>query len=51
MNFMSFKGNDEERVMHLESGNIKIMITDKADEFIKKLFNHFCLGIELGWKH
>ena len=48
---MSFKGNDEERVMHSESGNIKIMITDKADEFIKNLFNQFCLGIKLGWKH
>ena len=28
-----------------------IMINDKADEVIEKLFNHIFLGTKLGWKH
>ena len=36
--FSSEDDNDEERVTHLKSDNIKIMISDKADEVIKKLF-------------
>ena len=38
VNLMSFKDNDQERVIHSESDNIKIMITDKEDEVIEKLF-------------
>ena len=31
--------NDEECVMHSKSDNIEIMISDEADEVIKKLFD------------
>ena len=31
--------NDEEHVMHSKSDNIEIMISDEADEVIKKLFD------------
>ena len=30
INFVSSKSNDEARVMHSKSGNIEIMINDKA---------------------
>ena len=33
-NFISSIDNDEERVMHLRSDNIEIMINDEADEDI-----------------
>ena len=33
--------SDEEREMHSKSDNIKIMINDKADEVIEKLFQPF----------
>ena len=36
--FISSEDNDEERVMHSKSDNIKIMINDKADEVIEELF-------------
>ena len=35
---MSSKDNDEERVMHLKSDNIEIIINDKADEVLEELF-------------
>ena len=35
INFISSKDIDEERVMHLKSDSIKIMIYDKADQVIK----------------
>ena len=39
MNFISSKDdNVEECVMHSESDKIKIMISDDADEVIKKFF-------------
>ena len=39
MNFISLKDdNVEECVMHSESDKIKIMISDDADEVIKKIF-------------
>ena len=39
INFFSFEDdNDEERVMHSKSDNIKIMISDEADEVINKTF-------------
>ena len=31
--------NDHKRVMHSKSDNIEIMISDKSDEVIKKLFH------------
>ena len=40
MNFISSKDdNVEECVMHSESDKIKIMISDDADEVIKKIFD------------
>ena len=37
-NFISSKDdNDEERVMHSKSNNIEILISDEADEVVKKL--------------
>ena len=38
-NFISYKVNDEERVMHLKTDNIKIMISDEANEVIKEIFD------------
>ena len=39
INFISSKvDNDEEHVMHSKSDNIKIMISDEANEVIKKTF-------------
>ena len=35
---MSSNNNDEERVMHSQSDNTEIMISDKADEIIEELF-------------
>ena len=37
INFISSKGNVEERVMHLKSGNMEITINDRADKVIKEL--------------
>ena len=40
INFVSSEyDNDEVCVMHSRSDNIEIMISDEADEVIKKLFN------------
>ena len=39
INFVSSKdNNDEERVMHSESVNIEIMISDEANEVMEKLY-------------
>ena len=38
INFISFKENDEERVIYSKSDNIEIIIYDKADEVIKEPF-------------
>ena len=38
INFISSKGNVEERQMHSKSDNIEIMNNDKADQVIKELF-------------
>ena len=35
INFISSKDNGENRVMHLKSNNIEIMVNDEADEVIK----------------
>ena len=50
INFISSKGADEKRVMHLMSDKIEIMINDKANE-VKEEFTCFFLGIKLDWKH
>ena len=40
INFISSKDdNEEERAMHSKSVNTEIMISDEADEVIKKLFD------------
>ena len=36
---MSSKDNDEERAIHSNSENTEIMISDKADEVIRKTFS------------
>ena len=38
INFISSKYNDEERVIHSKTDNIKFMIYDKADKVIGELF-------------
>ena len=38
INFTSSKDNNEECVMHSKSDNKEIMINDKADKVIKKLY-------------
>ena len=38
INFVSSKNNDEEPVMHSKTDNIEIMIKDKTNEVIEKLF-------------
>ena len=39
INFVSCIDNDEEHVMNSKSDNIEILIYDKANEVIKKLFD------------
>ena len=51
MKFISSTDNGEEFVMYSKSGNIEIMIYDKADKLSKNFLNHFFLGIKLGWKN
>ena len=50
INFISSKNNDEEPVMHSKSDNIEIMIKDKINEVIEKLFdlllNKYQIGLE-----
>ena len=38
INFISFKDNNAERVMHSKSYRKEIMIKDKADEVAEELF-------------
>ena len=38
INFISSKGNDEERVMHSKSNNIEFMIFNNVDEVTEELF-------------
>ena len=53
-NIMSSKDNDEEREMHSKSGNIEIMINDKAGEVKEKLFqslrSRYQIGLETTMK-
>ena len=48
INFISSKDIDEERVMHLKSDNMEIMVNNETDEVLEKFFNHFFLDIKLG---
>ena len=45
---MSSKDTDEECLMHLKSDNIEIMISDKADELIKELFESLLSRYQIG---
>ena len=38
INFISSKGNDEERVMHSKSNNIELRIFNNVDEDTEELF-------------
>ena len=49
INFVSFKANDKERVMHSKSDSIEFMIYDTADDVIKELFESLLNRLE--WKH
>ena len=41
MNFLSFRFNDEQCVLHSKSDNLEILINNKVDKVIKKLFQSF----------
>ena len=47
---MSSKDNDQECLKHSKNDNTEIMITDKPDEVIEELFNHFFLDMKLDLK-
>ena len=51
---MSFKYNDEERIMHSKSDNIEMMSNDKADELKEDLFasllSRYQIGLETSMK-
>ena len=49
--FLSSKLNEEDRLMHSKSNNVKIMINDKEDDVIEKHLQSFFLNIILGLKH
>ena len=50
INFIPSKDNDEEHVIHSKRDNIEILINDKSDEVIEKLFesllNRYQIGLE-----
>ena len=48
--FVYPKDNDEERVMHSKTDNIKIVINDKADEVIQEHFQSLPLSYQIGLK-
>ena len=48
LNFVSYKDNDEELVMHSKSDNIEIMIDDKADEVTEELFQSLLSRRQIG---
>ena len=51
INVMSFKENNEERVMHSKSNNIEFIIYDNTDEVFKNILNRFLIDIKLDWRH
>ena len=48
VNFISFADNDEKCVMHSKSDKIEIMINDKGDEIIGKLFKSLLKRYQIG---
>ena len=50
MSFMSSKDNDGERVMHSKSDNVEVMVNDKANWVIEKLFQSLISSYEIGLK-
>ena len=48
INFISSKDNDKEHVMHSKGNNIEIMIIDKTDEVIEKLFDSLIKKYQIG---
>ena len=48
---MSSKDNDEECVMNSKSNNIEIMINDKVDEVIEKLFQPLFSRYQIELEH
>ena len=49
--FIFEDGNDEEREIHSESDNIKIMMNDEADEFIEERFESLKKKIKISRKN
>ena len=47
--FISSIDNDEERVMHSKSDNTETIISNKADEAIKELFDSIKIDIKIIW--
>ena len=54
INFIFFKGVDEERVMHLKSDNIELILYDNAsevvNEFFESLFSRYQICLETSMK-
>ena len=48
INFISPKDIDEQLVMHSKSGNIEIMIDDKANQVIEELFQSLHSRYQIG---
>ena len=48
INVMSFKENNEERVMHSKSNNLDFMIYNNADEVIQEYFESFLNRYQIG---
>ena len=48
INFVSSKGTNEERAMHSQSDNMKIMINDQADEVTEELFESLFSRYNIG---
>ena len=45
---MPLKDTDEQLIMHLKSDNIEVMIKDKANEVIEKLFESLLPIYQIG---
>ena len=48
INFISSKDNDEEGVMHSKGGKIELMIYEKADDIIEKIFESLLSQYKIG---
>ena len=47
-NFICTKDNDKESLMHSKSNNIEILINEKANEVIGKLFEYLLHSFQIG---